>query len=294
MKSIFEIIKLAGNQKMSSFSCLLLLATCLLSLSSCEKDLEVYNTETCRLNFYYDLNSRAGFNESLARTTYSFIYGSSDRERDTLWFDVQTMGFTSDHERPVTLQQLPSDGVQAVPGKHYVAFDDPSVSHLYVIPANRATTKLPVIILRDPSLKNEAVTLKFGFKENEYFQLGFEEFSTRLIEMTDMLSEPSAWNAAYPIPGLERYFPQYALHCSDYFGEYGVVKHQFLIEQTGKKWDDEYIESLIKGDSNYLKYLVRKMSKRLDEVNAERVAKGLDVLKEADGTIVEIVDVYAS
>ena len=98
---------------MSSFSCLLLLATCLLSLSSCEKDLEVYNTETCRLNFYYDLNSRSGFNESLARTTYSFIYGSSDRERDTLWFDVQTMGFTSDHERPVTLQQLPSDGVQA-------------------------------------------------------------------------------------------------------------------------------------------------------------------------------------
>ena len=66
------------------------------------------------------------------------------------------------------------------------------------------------------------------------------------------------------------------------------------IEQTGKKWDDEYIESLIKGDSNYLKYLVRKMSARLSEVNAERTAKGLDVLKEADGTIVEIVDVYAN
>ena len=84
------------------------------------------------------------------------------------------------------------------------------------------------------------------------------------------------------------------MHLSDYFGVYGVVKHQFLIEQTGKKWDDEYIESLIKGDSNYLKYLVRKMSARLSEVNAERTAKGLDVLKEADGTIVEIVDVYAN
>ena len=262
--------------------------------TSCEKDLEVYNTETCRLNFYYELNSRAGFNEELARTAYSFIYGEADRQRDTLWFDVQTMGFTYDYDRPVVLEQLPSEGVQAVPGKHYVAFNDPSVSHLYVIPAGKATTKLPVIILRDPSLKNEAVSLKFGFKENEYFKLGFEEFSTRLIEMTDMLSEPSKWNAAYPIPGLERYYPQYAKHLSDYFGVYGVVKHQFLIEQNGKKWDDEYIESLIKGDSNYLKYLVRKMSARLSEVNAERTAKGLDVLKEADGTIVEIVDVYAN
>lgn len=275
------------------FPCLMLLVSCFLTLTSCEKDLEVYNTETCRLNFYYNLNSRSDFNESLARSAYSFIYGDADRQRDTLWFDVQTMGFTSDSDRPVTLQQLPTEGNQAVPGKHYVAFDDPSVSHLYVIPAGKATTKLPVIILRDPSLKNESVTLKFGFMENDFFKLGFKEFSTRLIEMTDMLSEPSKWNEAYPIPGLERYFPRYANHMSDFFGVYGVVKHQFLIEQTGKKWDDEYIESLILGDSNYLKYLVRKMSQRLAEVNAERVAKGLDVLKEADGTIVEIVDIYA-
>ncbi len=293
MIRIYKRTQLLAKQVMRLFPCLMLLVSCFLILTSCEKDLEVYNTETCRLNFYYSLNSRSDFNESLARTAYSFIYGDADRQRDTLWFDVQTMGFTSTSERPVTLQQLPSEGVQAVPGKHYVAFDDPAVSHLYVIPAGKATTKLPVIILRDPSLKNESVTLKFGFKENDFFKLGFEEFSTRLIEMTDMLSEPSKWNEAYPIPGLERYFPRYANHLSDFFGAYGVVKHQFLIEQTGKKWDDEYIESLILGDSNYLKYLVRKMSQRLAEVNAERVAKGLDVLKEADGTIVEIVDIYA-
>ncbi len=293
MIKILKRNQLASKQVMRLLTCFTLLVTLAMSLTSCEKDLEVYNTETCRINFYYNLNSRSSFNETLARTSYSFIYGDVNRERDTLWFDVQTMGFTSDKDRPVTLQQLPSDGNQAVPGKHYVAFDDPSVSHLYVIPAGKATTKLPVIILRDASLKNETVTLKFGFKENEFFQLGFEEFSTRQIEMTDQLSEPSKWNEAYPIPGLERYFPQYAMRLSDYFGEYGVVKHQFLIEQTGKKWDDEYIESLIKGDSNYLKYLVRKMSSRLDEVNAERVSKGLDVLKEADGTPVEIVDIYA-
>ena len=293
MTNIYKRSKLTTMQSMSCFFGVLLLVSCLLSLTSCEKDLEVYNTETCRLNFYYNLNNRSDFNESLARTAYSFIYGSSDRQRDTLWFPVQTMGFTSDRDRPVVLEQIPSDGIQAVPGKHYVAFNDPSVSNLYIIPAGKATTKLPVIILRDPSLKSETVTLKFAFRENEYFKLGFEEFSTRQIEITDMLSEPSKWNEAYPIPGLERYFPRYANHLSDFFGAYGVVKHQFLIEQTGKKWDDEYIEALITGDSNYLKYLVRKMSQRLAEVNAERTAKGLDVLKEADGTIVEIVDIYA-
>ena len=92
MISIYKKTKLTIMQSMSRFSCFLLLATCFLSLTSCEKDLEVYNTETCRLNFYYSLNNRSDFNESLARSTYSFIYGDADRQRDTLWFPVQTMG----------------------------------------------------------------------------------------------------------------------------------------------------------------------------------------------------------
>ena len=258
-------------------------------LTSCEKDLPVYDTEVCRLNFYYGLDNRSYYKDEMSRSTYSFVFGGENRQRDTLWFEVQTMGFVTDNDRPVTLEQLPSDGDQAVAGRHYVPFDDPSLVHLYVIPAGKARTKLPVVILRDASLKEQTVTLKFGFKSNEYFVLGYEEYSTRQVEFTDRLSEPSMWNKQIPYPD----FPDYTYCFADYFGEYGVVKHQFLIDETGKKWDDEYITSLLEGDSNYLTYMVRKMSKRLDEVNAERLAQGLDVLREADGTPVEIEDPYA-
>ena len=71
------------------------------------------------------------------------------------------------------------------------------------------------------------------------------------------------------------------------------MKHQFLIDESGEKWDDDYIDSLMTGDSLYLRYIMSKMSRRLSAINAERQAKGLDVLKEADGTVVEIVDPYA-
>ena len=90
-------------------------------------------------------------------------------------------------------------------------------------------------------------------------------------------SEPSYWNYNY---GDE----DYAWGFWNYFGTYGIVKHQFLIEQNGEKWDDDYIKSLMDGDSAYLTFLAQKMAQRLEEVNAERAAQGEGPLCEADGT----------
>lgn len=260
----------------------------IVGMTSCEKDLPLYDTDTCRLNFYYGLSSRSSYRETLSQALYSFVYGEADRQRDTLWYEVETMGFVYDKDRPVSLEQIPSGGKDAVPGTHYVPFNDPSLASFYVIPAGKARTKLPIVIIRDGSLKTESVTLKFSIKENEYFVQGYPEYATRTLTFTDQLAEPSKWNYQYPTA-----WEGYYMCLADYFGEYGLVKHQFLINETGKKWDDEYIDQLINGDSNYLTYIVRKMSKRLDEVNAERLAQGLDVLREADGTPVEIADPYA-
>lgn len=265
------------------FAGFLLLASCLLSMTSCERDLPLYDTDTCRLNFYYGLASRANYKESLSHSSYSFVYGDASRQRDTLWFEVETMGFVSDKDRPVALEQISGEGENAVPGTHYVPFNDPSLASLYVIPAGKARTKLPVVVLRDASLKSETVTLTFTIKANDYFVQGYPEYTTRVLDFTDQLAEPSRWNYDYPTQ-----WAGYFYHFSDYFGAYGLVKHQFLIEQSGNKWDDEYIDSLMNGDGDYLMYICKKMSKRLKEVNAERVAQGLDVLKEADGTVVEI------
>ena len=264
---------------------LLSLAPCLL-FTSCEKDLPVYDNPISRLNFYYDIDSRSSFDASLARSTYSFVYKESTLRQDTLWFEVETMGFTSDIDRTITLQQMDTTH-NAIAGKHFVAFDDPSLTSFYKIPAGKAKVRIPVVLLRDASLQESTVNLKFGIVANEYFQQGYPEYSTRVITFTDQLSEPSKWNYAYP------YYGSYTISFADYFGAYGVAKHRFLIEETGKAWDDDYIDELMTGDSNYLMYMLRKMAKRLAEVNAERQAQGLDVLCEADGTAVEIIDPYA-
>lgn len=256
------------------------------ALSGCEKDLQLYDTDTCWLNFYYDIENRSKFEDRFARDAYSFVYGEDDRTRDTLWYEIQAMGFVYDHDRQIAIEQVTSDGNQAVPGKHYVAFDDPSLSGLYVMPAHQSRTKIPVVVLRDASLKQQTVTLKFVIKANDSFIPGYEEYNARYLTITDMLSEPSKWSYAYPLPGWTGYYNS----LSDWFGTYGVVKHQFLIEKTGKKWDDEYIDSLLDGVSSftYLNYYAAKLKGLLAEENAQRQAQGLDVLKESDGTVVEI------
>lgn len=254
----------------------------MMSMTSCEKDLETYSDSTCRLNFYYDISALSDFKEDMAKDNYSFVYGDEAAVDDTLWYEVETMGFVADHDRPIALEQVPVDGVtNAVAGKHYVAFDDPSLAKYYVIPAGKARTKIPVVLLRDASLKNESVTLKFAIKPNGEFILGYEPLSQRQVTFTDKLSEPSYWSKDYG----NQY---YSFYISDVFGAYGVVKHQFLISETGEKWDDEYIDKLMTGDNMYLTYLAQKMTKRLAEVNAEREAKGQGPLAEADGTVVTI------
>lgn len=266
----------------------------LCGFTSCEKDLEVYSEPTCRLNFLYEnVETRAQFDEKLATTSYSFVYGPSDLTNDTLWFEVETMGFTSDKDRPVSLVQVSTGENDAVPSKHYVAFNDPSLASKYVIPAGKARAKLPIVLLRDASLQTETVTLKLSIQDNEYFVQGYPEFQTRTITFTDQLAEPSKWTApitmAYNYSGYIYYYTTYFYY---YFGNYGVVKHRFLIEKTGKAWDDDYIEELMGGDSNYIDYIQKKVTKLLEEENARRQAQGLDVLKEADGTVVDFNDGY--
>lgn len=86
--------------------------------------------------------------------------------------------------------------------------------------------------------------------------------------------------------------------------------HQFLIDATGEKWDDEYIASLglTKGylntdwgptmtywddlgpdyDANYMNYLVSRLQEALKQENAARANRGEEPLKRSDGTELKI------
>lgn len=251
----------------------ILLNILLIGMTACEKDLSPYDTKDCWIHFYFqNLDENVIFDENSPKSTYSFVY-NNDKTTDTLWFEVETMGFVSDAPRPFELEQVKVDKNDAVAGVHYVSFDDPGLkNNFYFVPGSKARFQIPIVVKRDPSLKEKDVVLHVTFKENNEFHRGYEEYCTRIITISDRLTKPSQWNDI----------------CNVYFGTYGPVKHQFLIDSTKERWDDKYIEELLNGDSGYTAYLSNLIRRKLAELNQQRADQGLEALREEDGTLVEI------
>lgn len=253
---------------------LLLIVICGVSFTSCEKELKPYDDPTCRLNFLYNggmdsTDDLGKYDDSdYTASSYSFIYDGDNKEQDTVWFQVGVSGFLYDYPRPITLKQIavPDTVDNAEPSVHYVPFSDPTLSSYYTVPANAAGLYIPVVLLRDTSLNRKDVVLRFGFETNDYFSMGFPKMSYRTLYVTARLSKPSQWYSG--------------------FGDWGPVKHQLMIEWTGKKWDDEcFIDELYSNsDMYYQTYLVEWFANKLKEENDKRIAAGEEPYKEADGT----------
>lgn len=238
-----------------------------------------------RLNFQFFtaegtlIDETESVTDEMRYSSFSFVFSGVNAVRDTVWFSASTMGMLSDEYRPYALRQIQREGVlNAEPGVHYVAFDDPEMQALCQVAPDSNTVQVPIILLRDVSLKDTTVVLEFGFAENNYFKPGYDGFITRTIEISDHLTKPTNWDLFY----LDVY----------YLGVYGEVKHQLMIEWTGHPWDDAYIEEFMYGDPAYMNYIIDYCTKRLTEENAKRVAAGLDVYKEKDGTPVDFTPLY--
>ncbi len=252
-----------------------------LILFSCENKLEMFNHDN-GLNFIYN-------NKADSTINYSFVYGPSTAVSDTLWVKVETMGYIGEVDREIELEQIMTGANDAVAGTHFVAFDDSSLKELYKMPKGAITVTLPIILKRAPSLKTTQVTLYLKFKENAHFKKALPKRNRLRITISDQLSKPMYW--AYTA----KYF----------FGQYGPVKHQFLIDITGKRWDDDYLYNelgfasgeIMYGavpvtnanyDRSYVVFYAQTLRIKLQEYNQQRINQGLDVLKEADGTIVTL------
>ena len=270
----------------------LLAGVCLLGAVACnDNDLEKYDTPDCRLNFLYyngdsTLVDAGDVTDEMRFYPFSFTLSSRvDAERDTVWFEIETMGFLSDNARPVTFRQIEVENVMnARPGVHYVAFDAPELASLYQVEGGKSRARIPVVVLRDAALTDTTVVLKFGFKENGYFMPGYAGLDCRTIEITDRLAQPENWYT----PGLA--YGYYSLKAL--IGPYGETKHRLMIEWTGKKWDKEYIEEFLTGDTAYLSYLISWFQKKLAEENALREEAGEDVYREKNGERVEFVTTW--
>ena len=245
----------------------LIMGVCMLlpMFTACEKDLPVYENSQCWLKFNYERDA-----DSLV--SYSFAYGSSEVTVDTVWVKVQLMGSVEDYDRPIALEQIMTGDNDAVSGEHYVPFDDPELTQkYYFMPKNAIIADIPVVLKRSASLKNANYNLKLTIKNNDVFAVGSKERSTRRILIADQLVKPNKWSSY-------EYF----------FGKYSQAKHQFMIDATGNKWDDEYFSDVLdfylKGDQNYIFWLNGELRAALEEY--ERVHG--EPLYEDEGKTIEV------
>lgn len=238
----------------------LLLIIPVFALFSCEKDMPVYNEP--------DNNNRLNFTFEEERDTlisFTFVYYPEEHQYDTLWMDFETSGYVTDYPRTVRLEQITVEGDNAEAGSHYVAFDDTAVKDLYIIPANQSKAKIPLIVKRDPTLKEKAYTLKIKIGENEYFKPGFPELQTRTYRIADILTRPQNWTG---------YVSIYCL------GKYGDEKYKFMIETGAKRGviiDEKFFKELVPSnppDMAYCDFWEGVFRTALEEENKARAERG--------------------
>lgn len=198
-----------------------------LTIASCKKDQYYLFNDAARIQFgpsrdrIYD----PAYNLTDTLKPITFFYDEPSITEDTVFFDVYAIGRVANVDRSFTLEQVQvSNVLNAIPGTHYVAFNEPRASRHYVIKADSVHAKVPIIILRDPGLKTSTPVLKFNVVTDKNFQVGEIKNLWRKVVMTDRLSQPAAWNATITL----------------FFGKYSVEKHKFMIETTGDKWDQAY------------------------------------------------------
>ena len=104
--------------------------------------------------------------------SYSFVWGSDTRVRDTVFIPIRVIGGSSNIDRHIMLEQISEYKVtytydnigkvkdstvvertdKAVAGKHYIAFNDESIKPLLTVKAGRVKDSIGIVVLRDASL----------------------------------------------------------------------------------------------------------------------------------------------
>lgn len=232
-----------NDMKNIKYSLLLLLAVVIFS---CEKDIYKWDDKAARIQFTGD---------TLGYKT--FIFEDEKIVDDTIYLTVRTMGFTSNRDRYFKLKQTPLEGVEnAVAGVHYIGLDAPEMKEYLKIPANEATMNIPIIVMRDKSLKKSRVEMKLTIVENEEFTFGELNSLSRRIIISDDYERPASYSV-----WLETY-------C---FGKYSKVRHKFmhkiLVEQTDLIPDESFFSMVSTEQSNY--YYSEMFGKALAKYNAD-------------------------
>ena len=232
-------------------------------LNACEEALPLFNPAQDRLNFV--ITEYNATTPSTIRKT--FVYDPEDVVCDTIYVPVNSMGFVRDYDRYFRIEQveLDTDSVyNAIPGIHYMGFDDSKISSMMFVPAGQVSGKIPIVAFRDRSMRDTVVVLHLRIAASEHFLPGDLERIEQTVEIGDQLMQPDNWMC---------------------FGIYGYEKHRFLIEHFNMNFDEDTFD-LFREDLQWGRWLNSRAKNLLAEENAERLANGKGPLTERDGTVV--------
>jgi hypothetical protein len=239
-------------------------AACLAFASCEEKVVHKYESE----NSVYFYRGAELYNTFVQYDSliYNFVEKKSDRLRDTVRVRVRTAGFLSDRDREVQLVQINhGDSLAAVAGKHYIGFDDPEMAGRLLIPAGSIQADLPVVLLRDASLRSREMRIEIELRENGHFKIVMPDLSRFVIKFTDMIARPANWETSW----------------RPYLGEWGPEKMRFLVEYVGvADFEGQH------GASDMLYYRSKAIEKLIEYNNTHATP-----LTEADGTLVSFAQI---
>lgn len=182
-------------------------------ICSCkENQMETYNDKAALYFEYATYGQKDSINHSF------FVY-DEDVTFDTVRVVICMTGYPENYDRPINLIQTNSGSPDAaIPGTHFVAFDDPDIQKHICMPAGQVKTEIPVVMLRDKSLNIEKVRMELTIGSNEYFRPGIDKQRNFVLTTTAMAEKPNNWDTMW----------RYA------FGPtWGSVKMKFIIDSTG-------------------------------------------------------------
>lgn len=227
---------------------------CLIAFTSCdENEYPVYDESYSALNLW--LGTTAAPVDS---TTYNYSY---TLEEGSVTFYARVIGTLADYDRTFELEVYDGDTDLA---------DGSYTLEMYTIPAGESLVECKIIFDTSKLKDEEAFTESDGhlylrMAENEYFNVGAEEYTNMIIVLKNYIAKPDNWDSAtYPYRAI-----------SVYFGDYSKVKYQFMIQTLGLidfkisySQSATYNEETNTVSHNYANYLVTKMQIALDEYNA--------------------------
>lgn len=225
---------------------------------------------------------------------FSFRYSGSGVEVDTVFLNVIISGPRVDYDRKIVLKQvkeykfvfeydeegvrtdsaLVEVGNQAIPNVHYIPFDDPGAEKLLYLKKGEVEGQIGIMLKRDVSLMSEDFNLNVEIVPGDDFFVGDIRATKAKVTISDRLVRPDGWNCDSDYPG-------YDPDASTFWGKYGVVKHQFMIDNSpnGERWDADFLKEL-NVDKGKMLWYASLFSRALDKLNKERQDQGMEPLME--------------